>query len=145
MSLKTLQCCGDDASSQHWSVLRAIHTLNTPQNNVCLLGGLSPIHWMHRCGVPAFMWGARRPYLPAAAMGVMAVVMPVVCCYSVAGAQTTLVQFNLGIYWVLPESSQRHQDGCIIIHCIIIHWLQRRNKLNKDKSLLALYLKLLIT
>ncbi len=32
MSLKALLCSGDDALSQHWNVLRAIHTLNPPKN-----------------------------------------------------------------------------------------------------------------
>jgi hypothetical protein len=29
MALKALLCSGDDESPQHWSVLRAIHTLNS--------------------------------------------------------------------------------------------------------------------
>jgi hypothetical protein len=42
MALKVLLCSGDDASSQYQSVLRAIHTLNSPQNYICLLGGVIP-------------------------------------------------------------------------------------------------------
>jgi hypothetical protein len=42
------------------------------------------------------MWDARGPFPPVAVM-VAAVVMPVVCCCGVAGAQTTLVQWNTGI------------------------------------------------
>ncbi len=56
------------ALPQHWSVLRAIHTLNTPQNYIRLLRGLSPIHLMHQRGAQGLMWGARRLFLPAAAM-----------------------------------------------------------------------------
>jgi hypothetical protein len=31
MALKALLCSGDDALPQHWSVLRAKHTLNSPK------------------------------------------------------------------------------------------------------------------
>jgi hypothetical protein len=68
MALKTLQCYGNDASPQHWSVLRAIHTLNTPQNYIHLLGGLSPIHLKRRRGLQGLMRGARGPFPLAAAM-----------------------------------------------------------------------------
>ncbi len=44
MALKALRCSGDDGSPQHRSVLRAIHTLNSPKNYNRLLKGLSPIH-----------------------------------------------------------------------------------------------------
>jgi hypothetical protein len=37
MALKVLLRSGDDASPQHWSILRTIHTLNSPQNYICLL------------------------------------------------------------------------------------------------------------
>jgi hypothetical protein len=36
MALKALLCSCNDASPQHWSVLRAIHTFNTPQNYISL-------------------------------------------------------------------------------------------------------------
>jgi hypothetical protein len=68
MALKTLWCYGDDASPSDWSVLRAIHTLNTPQKYSRLLGGLLPIHLMRRRRVQGLMWGSRGPFLPAAAM-----------------------------------------------------------------------------
>ncbi len=57
MALKALLYSGNYESPQQLSVLRAIHTLNSPQNYACLLGGLLPIHLMHRrraqasCGV----------------------------------------------------------------------------------------------
>ncbi len=57
----------------------AIHTLNSPQKYICKLGGLSPIDLKRRRGAQGLMWGARGPFLPAAAM-VVAVVMPVVFC-----------------------------------------------------------------
>jgi hypothetical protein len=79
------------SSPQYRSVLRAIHTLKTPQNYTRLLRGLLPIHSSCWRGAQGLMWGARRPFLLAAAM-VVAVVTPVVCCCSVARAQTTLVQ-----------------------------------------------------
>jgi hypothetical protein len=68
MALKALLCSGDDELPQHWSVLRAIHTHNSPQNYTRLLGGLLPIHLTHWRGAQGFMWGTRGPFLPAAAM-----------------------------------------------------------------------------
>jgi hypothetical protein len=71
MALKALLCSSDDASpqqSQHWSVLRAIHILNSPKNYNCLLGGLSTIHLMLWCGMQGLMWRTRGPFLPAVAM-----------------------------------------------------------------------------
>jgi hypothetical protein len=68
MALKALLCSGNDALPRHWSVLRAIHTLNSPQNYICLLGGLLPIHTTCRCGAQGLMWGTRGKFLPAAAM-----------------------------------------------------------------------------
>jgi hypothetical protein len=68
MALKALFCSGDDESPQHRSVLRAIHTLNSPKSYSHLLGGLSPIHKMRRRGAQGLMWGAgghfcqRRPW-----------------------------------------------------------------------------------
>jgi hypothetical protein len=37
MALKALLGSGNDASPQHQSVLRAIHTLNSCKNYICLL------------------------------------------------------------------------------------------------------------
>jgi hypothetical protein len=68
MALKELLCFGDDALPQHWSVLRAIHTLNSPKNYIHLLGGLWTIHSMHWNEAQGLMWGTRGPFLPAAAM-----------------------------------------------------------------------------
>jgi hypothetical protein len=51
--------------------------LNHPQKYIRKLGGLSPIHSKHRRGVQGLMWGARGPFLQAAAI-VVAVVMPVI-------------------------------------------------------------------
>ncbi len=68
MALKALLCSGNDESPQHWSVLRAINTLNSPKKYIHLLGGLSAIHSMHWRGAQGLMWGARGPFLPAAAM-----------------------------------------------------------------------------
>jgi hypothetical protein len=80
------------------------------------------------------MWGARGPF-PLAVALVVAVVKPVVCCCSMASARTTLVQWNPG------RSSKRHQDG----RGVIIVGPQCGNKLIREKSLLALYLRLIIT
>jgi hypothetical protein len=41
-ALTALLCSGDDASPQCRSVLRAIHTLNSPENYIRLLGGCQP-------------------------------------------------------------------------------------------------------
>jgi hypothetical protein len=64
MALKTLLCSGNDASPQHRSVLRAIHTLNSPKNLICLLGGLSTIHSTHWIGAQGLMWDTRGPFSP---------------------------------------------------------------------------------
>jgi hypothetical protein len=68
MPLKALLCSGNDALPQHWSFLRAIHTLNSLKNYTRLLGGLSPIHSTHWCGAKGLMRGTRGPYPLAAAM-----------------------------------------------------------------------------
>jgi hypothetical protein len=68
MALKALLCSGNDASPQYWSVLRAIHTLNSRKNYICLLGGSSPIHSTHLRRAQGLMWGTRGPFLLAAAM-----------------------------------------------------------------------------
>jgi hypothetical protein len=68
MALKVLFCSGKHALPQHWSVLRALHTLNTPKNYFHLLGGLSPTHLTRWHRAQGLMLGARGPFLPAAAM-----------------------------------------------------------------------------
>ncbi len=68
MALKALLCSGNDEPPQHQSVLRAIHTLNSPQNYIRLLGGLLPIHTLHWRGAQGLMWGTRGPFLLAAVM-----------------------------------------------------------------------------
>jgi hypothetical protein len=68
MALKALLCSGDDESPQHRSVLRAIHTLNSPKNYIRFHGGLLPIHSTRRHGAKGLMWGTRGPFLLAAAM-----------------------------------------------------------------------------
>jgi hypothetical protein len=68
MAVKVLLCSGDDESPQHRSVLRAINTFNSPKKYIRLLGGLSHFHLTRRCGAQGLMWGARGPFLQAAAM-----------------------------------------------------------------------------
>ncbi len=68
IALKVLLCSGDDKSPQHWSVLRAINTLNSPKKYIRLLGGLLPIHSTRRRRAQGFMWGVRGAFPPAAAM-----------------------------------------------------------------------------
>ncbi len=68
MALKVLLCSGNDELPQHQSVLRAIHTLNRPQNYIHLLGGMSLIHSTHWHGAQGLMWGIRGPFLLAVAM-----------------------------------------------------------------------------
>jgi hypothetical protein len=68
MALKLLLYSGDDALPQHQSVLRAIHTLNSPKKYIHLLGGLLTIHSMHLIGAQGLMWGTKGPFLPAVAM-----------------------------------------------------------------------------
>ncbi len=79
MALKTLQCCGDSSLPEQRSALRAKNTLNPPKEYIRKLGGLSPIHSMHRRGAQGLMWGARGLFLLAVAM-VVAVVTSVVFC-----------------------------------------------------------------
>ncbi len=66
--LKALLCSGDDAWPHHWSVLRAMHTLNNLKNYIPMLKGLSPIHSMRWSRAKGLTWGTRGPYLLAAAM-----------------------------------------------------------------------------
>ncbi len=68
MALKALLFSGDDELPQHRSVLRAIHTLNSPKNYIHKLGGLSPIHSTRQRGAQGLMWGTRGPFTLAAAM-----------------------------------------------------------------------------
>jgi hypothetical protein len=68
MALKVLICYGNDELLQHWSVLRAIHTLNSPKKYIRLLGELSPIHLTCRRRAQGLMWGTRGPFQPAVAM-----------------------------------------------------------------------------
>jgi hypothetical protein len=60
MPIKALLCSGNDASPQHWSVLRAIHTLNSLKNYIHSLGGLSPTHLPHWRIAKSLMWGTRE-------------------------------------------------------------------------------------
>jgi hypothetical protein len=68
MALKALLCSGYDELPQHWSVLRAINTLNSPKKYIRLLGGLSPIHLTCWRGAQGLMWGTRGPFPPVVAM-----------------------------------------------------------------------------
>jgi hypothetical protein len=68
MALKALLCSGDDASPQHRSILRAIHTLNSRKNYIRLFGGLLPIHLTWLRGAQGLMWGTRGPFPLAVAM-----------------------------------------------------------------------------
>jgi hypothetical protein len=68
MALKALLCSRDDESPQHWSVLRAMHTLSSPKNYIRKLRGVLAIHLMRRHGAQGLMWGTRGPFPPAVAM-----------------------------------------------------------------------------
>ncbi len=68
MALKALLCSCNDELPQDWSVLRAIHTLNSPPKYTCLLGGLLPIHTTRQHGAQGLMWGTRGPFPLAAVM-----------------------------------------------------------------------------
>ncbi len=68
MARKVLLCSGDDASPQHWSILRAIHTLNSSKNYIHLFRELSTICSTHWIGAQGIMWGTRGPFMSAAAM-----------------------------------------------------------------------------
>jgi hypothetical protein len=77
MALKALLCSGYDASPQHRSVLRAMHTLNTPKNYTRLLGKSFLIERGCQSRAQGLMWGARGPFLLAAAMMAMVVLINV--------------------------------------------------------------------
>jgi hypothetical protein len=68
MAREVVLCSGDDALPKYQSDLRAIHTLNTPKNYMHLLGKSSLIEQRCQIGAQGFMWGARGPFLPVAAM-----------------------------------------------------------------------------
>ncbi len=129
MALKTLQCCGNSSSPKQRSALGAINTLNPPQNYICKLGGLSPIHSMRRRGAQGLMWGARGPFLPAAAM-VVAVVMPVVFCAKATEKRNK----NTKISWWLPSSlfitiycktyCNSYIANCSVARAWVVAWLE---------------------
>jgi hypothetical protein len=99
MAIKTLRCCDNSLSPEQRSTLRAINTLKPPKEYIRKLGGLSPIHWTHRCGAQGLMWGAREPFPPVEAM-VVVVVMPVVFCAKATEKRNK----NTKISWWLPKS-----------------------------------------
>jgi hypothetical protein len=68
MDLKVLLCSGDDESPQHWRVFGTINALNSSKSYIRLLRGLFPIHSTRQRGAKGLVWGARGPFLPAAAM-----------------------------------------------------------------------------
>jgi hypothetical protein len=99
MALKTLRCCGNSSLPEQRSTLRAINTLDPPPKYIPNLGRLSSNYSKHWRRAEGLMWGARGPFLPAAAM-VVVVVMPVVFC-----AKTTEKRNkNTKISWWLPKS-----------------------------------------
>jgi hypothetical protein len=100
MALKTLRCCGNSSSPEQRSALRTIITLNPPKEYILhKLGGLLPIHSTRLRGAPGLMWGARGPFLPAAAM-VVVVVTPVVFCATATEKRNK----NTKISWWLPKN-----------------------------------------
>jgi hypothetical protein len=108
MALKALLCFGNDESPQHQSVLRAIHTINSPKNYTRLLGGLSPIHLACQRGVQGLMWGTRGHF----------------CQWWQWSAMVVLV--NVG-HWRLP--SDRTTVGIVkIVYGSIFLFLRRSPK-----------------
>ncbi len=81
-----------------WSVLRAIHTLNSPHNYICLLGGMPPIHTLRRRGAQGLTWGTRGPFLPAAVM------VGYGCVGDVGHWKLTSDQPNVGIVKIVYRS-----------------------------------------
>ena len=69
MAIKVLLCSGDDASPQHWSVLRAIHPLNLRKNIFTCSGGLPPSNddndtgCKTSCGAQGCHFRQRRPWM----------------------------------------------------------------------------------
>ncbi len=98
MALKALLCSGNDESPQHWSVLRAIHTLNSPKNYIRLLEWLLPIHKLRRRGAQGLMWGTRGPFLPA---GVMVSYGCVGQCWPLeANVRSTYCRNSINCLWI---------------------------------------------
>jgi hypothetical protein len=102
-ALKVLLCSGDDASPQHWSVLRAIHTLNSRKNYIRLLGRLSPIHSTSLRGAQGLMWGTRGAFLLGAAM-VMVVLVDAGCWRLTSDQPSTvaIVEIIYGSIFFIP-------------------------------------------
>jgi hypothetical protein len=61
-------CLGNDELPQHRSILRVIHTLNSPKIYIRLLRRLLSINLMHWRGAQSLMWGTRGLFPPPAAM-----------------------------------------------------------------------------
>jgi hypothetical protein len=125
MAFKTLRCCGDSSFPEQGSALRAINTLNPPKKYIRKLRRLSSIYSKHRHGVQGLMWGARGPFLPAAAM-VMAVVMPVVFCAKATEKRNK----NTKISWWLPKSlfsktyCISYIANCSMARAQVVAWLE---------------------
>jgi hypothetical protein len=120
MALKTLQYCGNTSLLEQRGALRAIHTLNNPKNYTGLLGGMSAIHLVCQHGVQGLMWGARGPFLPAAAM-VVAVVTPVVFMLRLLKNAKTLDKLFLNKKIYLLQYIVKHTT----IHVtLIVAWLE---------------------
>jgi hypothetical protein len=99
MALKTLRCCGDSSLPEQRGALRAINTLNLPKKYTRKLERLSSIYSKRWRGAQGLMWGARGPFLLAAAMVVLAVT-PVVFCAKATEKRNQ----NTKISWWLPKS-----------------------------------------
>ncbi len=84
-----LLCFGNYASPQHWSILRAIHTLNTPKNYIPLPGESSLSKRRCWSGAQGLMWGARGAFLRVAAMVAM-VVFVIVGCWRLTSDWSTV-------------------------------------------------------
>jgi hypothetical protein len=99
MALKTLRCCGFiiSGTKEHFEVHK--HPPPLQKKYIRKLGGLSPIHLTRRRRAQGLMWGARGPFLPAAAM-VVAVVMPIVFCPKAAEKRNK----NTKISCLLPKN-----------------------------------------
>ncbi len=114
MALKTLRYCGDASLPEQRSTLRAIHTLSPPKKHIRKLGVLSPIHLKRWCGAQGLMWGARGPFLLAAAM-VVAVVTPVVFCAKATEKcnKNTKISFLVSIVLFITIFCKTYCSSCI--------------------------------
>jgi hypothetical protein len=149
MALKTLQCCGNSSSPEQRSTLRAIHTLTPPPKKIHPLAwGVVTHLFVALAGVQGIMWGARGPFLLAAAMA-YAVVMPVVFCAKATEKcnKNTIISCLLEIILFIIISYKTYCNSytanCSMARALVVAWLEPEPLLSMDPGILGIARKLL--